>query len=89
MRQMEHSWIPEFGRFPIQFQLVEPEQKVCPLRAAHSPEGEGQMRWTCQVMPLGSTKRELSVSPLWAEGKGVCGQTPPVRSASYVSHQAF
>ena len=44
MRQMEHSWIPEFGKFPVQFQLVEPEQKVCPLRAAHSPEGEGQMR---------------------------------------------
>ena len=89
MRQMEHSWIPEFGKFPIRFQLVEPEQKVCPLRAAHSPEGEGQMRWTCRVMPLESTKRELSVSPLCAEGEGVCRQTPPVRSASSVSHQAF
>ena len=41
MRQMEYGWITEFEKFNIQFQLVEPEQKVCPLRVAHSQEEKG------------------------------------------------
>lgn len=36
------DWSPEFGKFHIQLQVADSEEKVCLLRAAHSPDEEEQ-----------------------------------------------